>query len=119
VLQRASSSVVDLNLAGAGIDDAELAALGELPAVTHLRLARNSLTDAGLAALARAASLSVLNLYGNAGVSDAGLDALVDVATLREVFLWQTRVTAAGVARFKERRPDVVVQLGAAETLVL
>ena len=40
--------IVDLNLADTGLDDAGFAAIGALPAATHLRLARNRLTDASL-----------------------------------------------------------------------
>jgi hypothetical protein len=54
-----------------------------------------------------------LNLYGNAGVTDAGIEALAGIATLREVFLWQTGVTPAGVEHLRGLRPDLTVSLGA------
>ncbi|HUQ51995.1 MAG TPA: c-type cytochrome domain-containing protein, partial [Gammaproteobacteria bacterium] len=50
-LNAAAAAIVDLNLADTGLDDAGLAAIGPLPAATHLRLARNALTDAGIATL--------------------------------------------------------------------
>ena len=56
-----------------------------------------------------------MNLYGNAGVTDAGLEALAGIATLREVYLWQTGVTAAGAraaARAAARILDVGARLG-------
>jgi uncharacterized membrane protein len=111
-LAAAAPSIVDLNLAGTALDDAELRAIGELPAATHLRLARNELTDAALAHVAAAAHLAYLNLYGNAAITDAGLDTLAGIATLREVFLWQTGVTPAGAERLRSMRPDLTVFLG-------
>ena len=80
-----------------------------------MRLARNRLTDAGLAALAGAPQLTHLNLYGNAGITDAAVEALAGIATLRELFLWQTGVTAAGAATLRALRPDLMVGMGASE----
>ncbi len=114
VLTQAGSQIVDLNLQNAGLDDDDLAALGELGAVTELRLSRNKITDRGVGTLARLPRLASLNLYGNAGVTDAGVDALGRIVTLRQVYLWQTGVTAAGAAKLRAARPDLAVQLDAA-----
>jgi hypothetical protein len=115
-LAAAAPQVVDLNLSNAGLDDDGMAALGDLPAVTHLRLARNRITDRGLPRgdLPR---LLHLNLYGNSGVTDAGLESLARSASLREVYLWQTGVSAAGVERLRAERPDLEVELGSAGVL--
>jgi len=115
-LASAAAEIVDLNLAGTGLDDEGLRAIGPLPAVTHLRLARNSLTDAALEGLAASPQLTHLNLYGNAALTDAGLDALGQIATLRELYVWQTGVTASGVAQLRARRPELVVDFGAQAT---
>ncbi len=114
VLAEAGSQIVDLNLQNAGLDDDDLAALGELGAVTELRLSRNRITDRGVGALAQLPKLTSLNLYGNAGVTDLGVEALGRIATLRHVYLWQTGVTSAGAAKLRTARPDLAVQLDAA-----
>ncbi len=114
VLAQAGSQIVDLNLQNTGLDDAGLAALGELAAITELRLSRNQITDRGVSALARLPKLEALNLYGNAGVTDAGVEALGRITTLRQLYLWQTGVTSAGVAKLRAARPDLAVQLDAA-----
>jgi hypothetical protein len=64
--------------------------------------------------LVRLPKLTSLNLYGNAGVTDAGVEALSRIVALRQVYLWQTGVTASGAARLRAARPDVAVQLDAA-----
>jgi len=115
VLAAAGSQVVDLNLQNAGLDDDGLATLGALGAVAELRLSRNRITDRGVSALARLPKLTSLNLYGNAGVTDASVETLGRIATLRHVYLWQTGVTPAGAAKLRSARPDVAVQLDAAE----
>ena len=105
-LAAAAAEIVDLNLADTALDDAGLAAIGALPAATHLRLARNQLTDAGLARARRARrSLRYLNLYGNAGITDAGVAALGAIATLREVYLWGTGVSIQGAAAASQGAP--------------
>jgi mono/diheme cytochrome c family protein len=113
-LTAAADEIVDLNLADTALDDADLAAIGALPAATHLRFARNELTDASLASLASSPQLRYLNLYGNAGITDAGVDALGAIATLREVYLWQTGVSAAGAERLRALNPELVIELGTA-----
>ena len=112
-LAAAAALIVDLNLAGTALDDAGFEAIGALPAATHLRLARNRLTDAALGALAASPQLEHLNLYGNAGITDAGVEALAAITSLREVFLWQTEVTATGAARLRALRPDLMLDMGA------
>jgi uncharacterized membrane protein len=117
VLAQAGSQIVDLNLQNAGLDDDDLATLGEFGAVTQLRLSRNRITDRGVGTLARLPKLASLNLYGNAGVTDTGVEALGRIATLRQVYLWQTGVTSAGVAKLRTARPDLAVQLDTAGSL--
>jgi len=112
-LAAAAAQIVDLNLAATALDDSDLRTIGALPAATHLRLARNELTDDALEALASSPQLEQLNLYGNAGITDRGVDALAGLRALRQVFLWQTGVTNAGAARLRERRPELAVELGA------
>jgi uncharacterized membrane protein len=116
-LAAAAAEIADLNLSNAGLADDGVAALGNLSAVTHLRLARNRITDRGLAALGGLPRLEHLNLYGNAGITDAGLESLARMASLRELYLWQTGVTAAGVERLREQRPDLRAELGSADVL--
>ena len=112
-LAAAAATLVDLNLGNSGLDDAELASIGALPAITHLRLARNRLTDGALRALRASPELTHLNLYGNTGITDLGLEALAELPSLREVYLWQTGATPPGVARLREQRPDLRVDFGA------
>ncbi len=52
-LAAAAAEIVDLNLADTALDDADLQAIGALPAATHLRLARNGLTDDGARRVSR------------------------------------------------------------------
>ena len=81
-----------------------------------LRLARNRLTDSGLAALAALPQLTHLNLYGNSGVTDTGLALLATSGSLRELYVWQTGASAEGVAQLRAQRPKLIVDFGAEST---
>jgi Leucine rich repeat len=112
LLSEVAPTVVELNLQNSGVGDAELAGFERFAGLRRLRLSGNRITDAGLRSLSRLAALEHLNLYGNPGVQDVGLTVLAGLPALRELYLWQTAVTAEGLERFAEQRPDVMVHNG-------
>jgi uncharacterized membrane protein/mono/diheme cytochrome c family protein len=114
-LRAAAGEIVDLNLGDTALDDSGLAAIGALPAATHLRLARNRLTDGSLATLATLPNVKYLNLYGNTGVTDAGIETLAAIPTLRELYLWQTGVSAEGAADLRARKSELRIDIGTVE----
>jgi len=116
-LAAAGDQVVELNLQDAGLGDSVAESLGKLTGLARLRLSRNEITDRGIAALARLPRLERLNVYANAGVTDASVDALASIASLRQLDVWQTGLTAQGIARLQQRRPDLAVQ-AAAESVI-
>ena len=52
--------------------------------------------------------LRYLNLYGTA-ITDRGLEELVHLSSLEAVYLWQTEVTAAGLAALRKTLPASVI----------
>jgi Leucine Rich Repeat (LRR) protein len=113
----AAGEIVELDLHGSGLEDANLAGFERFTQLTKLRLSDNRLTDGGLESLARLPNLESLNLYANSGITDAGLHALARSASLKRLYLWETGVSEAGVAELEELRPDLAVQMGAATPL--
>jgi len=104
--------LVDLNLGGTKIKDADLANLKGLINLTRLHLENTPITDAGLGQLKGLINLEYLNLYGTA-VTDAGLDQLKGLTHLKNLYLWQTKTTAAGVTNLKTALPKVAISTGA------
>jgi hypothetical protein len=88
--------------------------VSKLRGVVDLRLSRNAITDDGIAALAGLPRLAHLNVYGNAGVTNVSVDVLAGMQALRQVDVWQTGITSDGIARLRQRRPDLAVQGAAA-----
>lgn len=116
-LAAASDATVELNLQDSGIGDDGLQVLRDFEALTHLRLSNNAITDAGVRALAGMTQLEYLNLYGNAGITDASAAALASLPNLARVFVWQTDMSEEGIATLRRLRPDLDVQ--GASTLVI
>jgi mono/diheme cytochrome c family protein len=104
--------LVDLNLGGAKIKDADLVNLKGLTNLTRLHLENTPVTDAGLANLKGLVNLEYLNLYGTV-VTDAGLAQLNGLTHLKHLYLWQTKTTEAGVANLKKALPNVDISTGA------
>jgi hypothetical protein len=117
VLLAAAEQIVELDLQDAGIGDSAAADLSKIAGLARLRLSRNELTDRGVEALAGLPRLERLNLYANTGVTDASVDALAGAASLKTLAIWQTGMTDSGIARLRQRRPDLAVQGAAAGAL--
>ncbi|HTT04657.1 MAG TPA: c-type cytochrome domain-containing protein [Steroidobacteraceae bacterium] len=107
-----SDQIIDLNLADAGLSDADIAPIARLTALTRLRLDDNKLTDRALPVLSSLPKLVEVNLVGNPGISDAGMQALAAIKSLRRVYLFQTGVTKAGTAKLHQLRPDLEIDAG-------
>ncbi len=95
LLSGVQHDLIWLNLARTSVTDAGLAALANLKELRRLNLSNTKIGDAGLAALLGFSNLEYLNLYGT-GVTDAGIAALAKLPKLRDLYVWQTAVTDAG-----------------------
>ena len=93
-----------------GSEDESLTDIGKFTELTRLRLSRNALTDRAIASLASLPRLERLNLYANPAITDASVEALGRFAPLRRLDVWQTGISAAGLARLRQLRPDLEVQ---------
>lgn len=106
------TGLVDLNLGGVKIKDADLVNLKGLINLNRLHLENTPVTAAGLIHLKGLINLEYLNLYGTA-VTDAGLEQLSGMTHLKHLYLWQTKTTEAGVANLKKILPKVDISTGA------
>ena len=91
------------------IADADLAKIGQLSRLKRLHLEGNDISDAGVPALAACKGIEYLNLYGNSRVTDASVDRLAAMASLKRVLLAETGITPEGLKGLRARRADLVV----------
>lgn len=80
-----------LSLAGTGIQDKDLAIIGQFANLQRLRLENNLITDQGLSSLQSLAKLEVLNLNGTQ-VTAQGLSKLSTLKNLQSLYLWNTGI---------------------------
>jgi len=118
VLESAADEIVELNLQEAGLDDMELERIGVFRGLTRLRLGRNEISDRTVAAIAaNMPELERLNLYANPRITDASIDALAGMTSLRRLDIWRTGISEAGMMRLRELRPDLELQGETAEVI--
>lgn len=111
LLADVAEQVYSLNLADCTITDAGLAPVARLKNLTALHLERSNVTDAALGHLAGLTGLQYLNLYGT-GISDAGLAQLTGLKQLRRIYLWQTNVSFDAAMALEGAIPGLIVNLG-------
>jgi len=84
--------------------------LNAFPAFRDLNLTFCSVTDEGLKQLTLINNLRDVNLGGSPGISDAGLDVLAGIDSLNRINVQATAVTAEGISRFQQNRPNCKVR---------
>ena len=95
-----------INLATTSVTDAGLAELARLKELKSLSLSSQHVTDAGLKEVARVTSLTSLYVGGNA-LTDAGLADLSALARLKTLTIINSpQLTAAGIARLQKALPE-------------
>lgn len=110
-LLRNIPTLVDLNLAGLKISDADLDHVATLENLVRLHLENTPVTDAGIAKLKGLKNLRYLNLY-NTSVGDSSIDTLKGLPNLSNVYLWQTKVSDDGAAALKKAVPTANINRG-------
>ena len=98
-----------LGVAGTTISDTSAPLLARLENLEVLALRDTQITSRGLADIAKLPRLKHLYLLRTA-VDDEGLQHLVKIESLNTLDVQLTRVTAAGVERFRRARPECRVE---------
>lgn len=98
----------NLRLAFSSIGDEFLANAAPWPEVEKLGLYHTRIGDRGVVHLQKCPKLADVHL-GETAITDEALTHLANIPSLKKLTVTKTKVTAAGVARFREARPDCVV----------
>ena len=115
------------------VDDAALQLCRQLPFLTELVLNKTSISDDGISCLSNLERLTILHLGSTAitdsglihlssqplqtldlcqtAVSNEGLNTLMLMTTLSNIWLIDTRVSADGVSAFRQYRPNCTVHI--------
>ena len=76
-----------------------------------LKIQKNFISLKGVPYLEGLDNLSELNLYGTR-ITNASFEVFSKMKGLKKLFLWKTRVTKKGVAKFAAQYPNVEVMVG-------
>ncbi len=101
-------NIAQLDLGRTSVTDAGLATVAKLPLLVRLDLRNTKVTDKGLESLTALKKLQSLNLYGSE-VTDAGLAVLSKMKSLQKIFVFQTKVTEAAAKASMAKAPGLEV----------
>jgi len=96
-----------LNLANTAVTDEGLKQIAGLD-LQKLHLEKTGIGDAALMQLKEMKNLEYLNLYATS-VTDKGMKHLNGLTKLKKVYVWQSKVTEAGMKALEEQIPGVEV----------
>jgi Leucine-rich repeat (LRR) protein/tRNA A-37 threonylcarbamoyl transferase component Bud32 len=94
----------------AAFRDDGLVHLKSLANLKSLTLAGASVSDAGLIHLQGLTSLIHLSLQDDSLITDAGIMHLEKLPKLKSLYIFQTKVTAAGAETLRKARPDIQIR---------
>lgn len=100
--------IVEAELAGTRLGDADLVVLRTFTALARIDLSRTAVTGATLDSLAALPRLESVNLCDSA-LDDRGLARLAAPTSLRRAYVAGSAVTPGGLARFRAARPECEV----------
>ncbi len=95
--------------------DADLVRMKPLAHLTSLSFNLHQLSASGLEALGEFPKLDYLILGGHPNFDDSYLIPLAKLSPLRKLILQDVKVTAAGIAKFREQRPEVWLHVNGQE----
>lgn len=100
-------NIIWLNLANTAVTDEGLESIAGLK-LQKLHLEKTGIGDSGLMHLKEMKDLEYLNLYATK-VTDEGLKQLAGLKKLRKVYVWQSKVTEAGMKSLEKQIPGLKV----------
>lgn len=111
LMEPLAQNIIRLNLAGTGIEDADIANIAKLTALRNLNLSNTKVSDSSMATLGKLEQLQRLNLVGT-NVTAQGLQQLSGLKELRAIYLYRSKVDRAAWPGLKQYFPDVILDSG-------
>jgi uncharacterized membrane protein len=115
-LQEITANIAWLNLANTQINDQALKFISQCKNVLKLNLSNTSISNTSVADIKKLSKLQYLNLIGTK-IDDGGLMQLCEMASVKNIYCWNSKVTAQGVENCKKKYPKVMIDNGDAYIL--
>lgn len=108
-----AENVATLNLGRTRITDEALSTVAHMPRLVKLDLRQTNIGDEALKHLAELKELRSLNLF-SVNITDQSIPLISGLTKLETVYLWQSKVSPAGVERLRAQRPELRIVYEAA-----
>ncbi len=93
------------------ITDEALEGIGKLTKLVRLNLSGTAITTAGIGQLKTLQNLEYINIV-NTKADDAGLLILSNIPSLKNIYCWNSLITASGIEKYKTKMPAVHIVSG-------
>jgi len=111
LIRAIAPNIVEIDLSGCRWESGRLAVLGELPHLKKLFLQRSNATDSDAVAIGLFTHLTTLNV-SMTGISDEAIKSWSSLKALRNIYLFQGKVTRSGVQGLHRMLPTVQIDTG-------
>lgn len=112
LLEKIKMQSVHFDAAHSNLNDSLLNFAGNFSNLTRLNLSNTAVTDVGLKEMGDMPYLDYLNLSGTA-VDDGAVAAILQFPKLRNLFVWNSKMTPIGLERIKAGLPQLHIDIGA------
>lgn len=110
-LEPFKKQIIHLNLAKMPVTDELLTFISSFPNLERLNLNYTDITDAGMKQLMGMKQLVAVSLSGTA-VDANGLLSLAANPHLKEVYVWDSRISVNALASVKQKYPQLIIETG-------
>jgi hypothetical protein len=100
--------ISELILRRSRVTDGELKLLAYMPHLTRVDLAETSIDGSGFTYIRHLKFIESLNLFGTQ-VGDAAVPALGQLKSLRRLYVWNSKISKAGVKKLRALLPDTEI----------
>lgn len=111
LLVQLAENIVWLRLDNTKITDEALEGIGKLTKLVRLNLSGTAITTAGIGQLKTLQNLEYINIV-NTKADDAGLLILSNIPSLKNIYCWNSLITASGIENYKTKMPAVHIVSG-------
>jgi uncharacterized membrane protein len=116
LLKPYKDNIVEINLGYTNLTDELAKRLKQFKHLTKLQLQNTGITNATVPIISNLEFLESLNLYGSE-LDDSALNSLATLPNLKNLYVWQTKMTKDGLSEFQKENETIMVQSRVADSV--
>ena len=108
LLKKIGANILELDVGHSNFNDAFAYVFGHMPHLKKIGLQHSAISNKSLTHLKGLKYLEYLNLY-NTRVNDQSVSSIVNIPNLKNIYLWKSNFTQAGVEQLKKELPLLAI----------